>query len=303
MGSETSLPPRIGLIAGFGRFPILFAKNARARGIRVVAVGIRYEASPDLAHHVERFHWCGVARVGRLIRLLKREEIDHAVMAGKVRKTWMFTPLRLIRLLPDLRTLRLWFHRAKDKKDDTLLGAVAEELAQEGIRLESSLLYCEDLLASPGLLAGPSPGAREADDIRFGWKIAKAMGGLDVGQSVAVKERAVLAVEAIEGTDDTILRAGALCSGGFVLVKAGKPDQDRRFDVPAVGPTTIRAMKKAGGKVLAVEAGITLVLGVEETLDLAEREGITVVGVEDGGPDGEPVIAGATKKAEAKPEA
>ncbi|MHC5082136.1 MAG: LpxI family protein, partial [Planctomycetota bacterium] len=210
MGDEEPRTGRIGLIAGYGRFPILFADKAREKGLRVVAVGIRHEASPELADHVERFYWCGVARVGRLIRLLKGEGIDRAVMAGKVRKTWMFTPLRVFRLLPDWRTLRLWFRRAKDKKDDTLLGAVAEELASEGIRLESSLLFCDDFLAREGILAGRAPTAGEVADIRFGWGLAKAMGGLDVGQSVAVKEQAVLAVEAIEGTDAAIHRAGNL---------------------------------------------------------------------------------------------
>ena len=154
MGDEKPPPERIGLIAGYGRFPLMFAEKARERGLRVVAVGIRYEASPELEGLVEKFYWCGVARVSRLIRLFKSEGITRAVMAGKVRKTWMFTPLRLIRLLPDLRTLRLWFRRVKDKKDDTLLGAVADELAREGIRLESSLLYGEDFLAGEGLLAG-----------------------------------------------------------------------------------------------------------------------------------------------------
>ncbi|MHC5039188.1 MAG: LpxI family protein [Planctomycetota bacterium] len=279
MGDEEPRTGRIGLIAGYGRFPILFADKAREKGLRVVAVGIRHEASPELADHVERFYWCGVARVGRLIRLLKGEGIDRAVMAGKVRKTWMFTPLRVFRLLPDWRTLRLWFRRAKDKKDDTLLGAVAEELASEGIRLESSLLFCDDFLAREGILAGRAPTAGEVADIRFGWGLAKAMGGLDVGQSVAVKEQAVLAVEAIEGTDAAIHRAGNLSSGGFVIVKVSKPRQDPRFDVPAVGPDTVRAMREAGGKVLALEAGMTLILGVEETLAAAEEAGITLLGV------------------------
>jgi DUF1009 family protein len=292
MEDKAKPPERIGLIAGYGKFPLLFAQKARERGIRVVAVGIRHEASPELAAHVEKFYWCGVARVGRLIRLFKQEGIDRAVMAGKVRKTWMFTPLRLLRLLPDLRTLRLWFQRTGDKKDDTLLGAVAAELAGEGIHLESSLLFGEDFLAREGLLAGRPPTPQEEEDVRFAWRLAKAMGGLDVGQSVAVKEKAVLAVEAIEGTDEAILRAGSLASGGFVLVKVSKPRQDPRFDVPAVGPDTIRNMKKAGGRILVVEADCTLILGVEENLALADREGITVIGVRnpEGGACGEPPI-------------
>jgi UDP-2,3-diacylglucosamine hydrolase len=292
MDVEGPSPDRIGLIAGYGQFPILFAKNAKTNGVRVVGFGIRHEASPELEEHVERLHWVGVARVGRLIRLLKSEGIRHAVMAGKVRKTVMFAPFRILRLLPDLRTFRLWFRRVRDKRDDTLLGAVADELASEGIRLESSLLYCKDLLAAEGLLAGKPPAEREAADIRFGWKLAKAMGGLDVGQSVSVKEQAVLAVEAIEGTDQAILRAGSLGRRGFVVVKVSKPGQDPRFDVPAIGPDTIRTMASAGGKVLAVEAGATLVLGIEETLSLAEKEGITVVGLRDPAPGAEIAIPG-----------
>jgi DUF1009 family protein len=279
MGDEVQVPERIGLIAGYGKFPILFAQNARKDGVRVVGFGIRHEAFPELEQHVEKLHWVGVAQVGRLIRLLKSEGIRRAVMAGKVRKTVMFAPFRILRLMPDLRTLRLWFRRVKDRRDDTLLGAVADELASEGIRLESSLLFCRDLLAAEGLLAGPPPSAEEAGDIRFGWKLAKAMGGLDVGQSVSVKERAVLAVEAIEGTDAAILRAGALGRAGFTVVKVSKPGQDVRFDVPAVGPDTVRTMALAGARILALEAGSTLMLGVEETLALAEKQGITVVGL------------------------
>ncbi|MCU0723717.1 MAG: UDP-2,3-diacylglucosamine diphosphatase LpxI [Planctomycetes bacterium] len=279
MGDEAQAPDRLGLIAGYGRFPILFAQNAKRNGVRLVGFGIRHEATPELESLVERLHWVGVAQVGRLIRLLKSEGIRRAVMAGKVRKTVMFAPFRILRLMPDLRTLRLWFRRVKDRRDDTLLGAVAGELASEGITLESSLLYCRDLLAGEGLLAGRGLTGEQGADVGFGWKLAKAMGGLDVGQSVAVKEKAVLAVEAIEGTDAAILRAGALGRAGFTVVKVSKPGQDVRFDVPAVGEDTIRTMAKAGAKVLAVEAGATLILGVEETLALAEKEGITVVGV------------------------
>lgn len=287
-------PPieRIGLIAGYGKFPILFAGNAASRGVKVVAFGIRYEASPELALHVEKMHWVGVAQVGRLIKLMKSEGITRAVMAGKVRKTWMYTPFRIIRLMPDLRTVRLWFRRVKDRKDDTLLGAVANELASEGITLESSLLYCKDLLAVEGVMAGKTPTDLQADDILFGWKLARAMGGLDVGQSVAVKEKAVLAVEAIEGTDEAIRRAGSLGGRGFTVVKVSKPRQDVRFDVPAIGADTVRTMAQAGGAVLAVEAGSTLILGVKETVGLAEELGVTLVGLRDRGDGSGPAIPG-----------
>ncbi len=272
---------RIGLIAGYGRFPILFARNARANGVRVVAVGIRHEASPELDQYVEKLHWCGVARLGRLIRILKSEGITRAVMAGKVRKTWMYTPLRILRLWPDFRTVKLWYRRLRDRKDDTLLSAVADELASEGITLESSLTFCKDLLAREGVLTRRGPSEAERKDIAFGWKLAKAMGGLDVGQSVSVREQAVLAVEAIEGTDEAIRRAGRLCNGGFITVKVSKPLQDERFDVPAIGPDTIRALAEAHGRVLAVEAGRTLFLDPEKALEIADGLDICIVALTD----------------------
>jgi len=268
---------RIGLIAGYGRFPILLARNARADNVRVIAVGIRHEASSELAEYVEKLHWCGVAQLGKLISIFKKEGITRAVMAGKVRKTWMYTPLRILRLMPDLRTIRLWYRRVRDRRDDSLLTAVAEELASEGITLESSLTYCRDLLAREGVLTRRHPTESERKDIRFGWDLAKNMGRLDVGQSVAVREQAVLAVEAIEGTDEAIRRAGHLARGHFTVVKVAKPDQDERFDVPAIGPDTIRTVIEAGGRVIAVEADKTLLLDAEEAIALADEAGIALV--------------------------
>jgi DUF1009 family protein len=275
---------RIGLIAGFGRFPILLAQNARAENVQVIAVGIRHEASPELEQHVEKLYWCGVAQLGRLIDILKREGIRRAVMAGKIHKTCMYTPLRLLRLWPDLRTVLLWYRRLRDRRDDTLLSAVAEELAREGITLESSLRYSQNLLAREGVLTRSRPSDAELRDIRFGWNLAREMGGLDVGQSVAVREQAVLAVEAIEGTDEAIRRAGQLSNGGFVVVKVSKPDQDERFDVPTVGPDTVRALAESGGRVLAVEADKTLFLDAEEALSEADRRKVAVVALREAPP-------------------
>ncbi len=269
----------VGLLAGSGRFPIVFAEKARQLGIPVVCVGIRHEASPELVPLVERFYWTGVARMGRMIRCFRRERVRRVVMAGKIQKTRMHTPLRWLRLLPDLRTVRFWlFRRRRDNRDDTLLLGLIDEFAADGMTFASALDYCPELLVQAGLLTRRPPSPQESLDIEFAWQLAKEMGRLDVGQSVAVREQAVLAVEAIEGTDRAILRAGELCRrGGFVVVKVAKPQQDMRFDVPTIGTATIETMKRAGARVLAVEADRTILLDREATIALADRYGITIV--------------------------
>jgi DUF1009 family protein len=269
----------IGLLAGSGRFPVHFAERARERGLRVVCVGICHEAPPELAGLVDRFYWAGVARLGRMIRCFKREGVERVVMAGKITKTVMHRPWRLLSLLPDWRTLRFWYTRPRpDNRDDTLLLGIIAEFAADGIRFASALDLCPELLVQPGVLTHRRPTTREERDIAFGWELAKEMGRLDVGQSVSVKERAVLAVEAIEGTDQAIARAGTLCPvGGFVVVKVAKPQQDQRFDVPTVGCATIETMHRAGGRVLAIEAGQTIILDQTQTVALADRYGISIV--------------------------
>jgi DUF1009 family protein len=267
----------IGLLAGSGRFPIVFAEKARALGIPVVCVGIRHEASPELADLVAKFYWAGVARLGRMIRCFRREGVQQAVMAGKIHKTVMHTPWRALRLLPDWRMIRFWFRQDRDNKDDSILLGVISEFARDGISFHSALEICPELLVQAGVLTASKPTAREELDIAFGWELAREMGRLDVGQSVAVKERAVLAVEAIEGTDRAIRRAGELCpAGGFVVVKVAKPQQDMRFDVPTIGRNTIESIHKAGGRVLAIEAGKTIIIDQEETVALADRYGLCI---------------------------
>ncbi len=277
-GVELGPAVAVGLLAGSGRFPIVFAEKARQLGIPVVCVGIRFEADPVLAQLVSRFYWSGVARMGRMIRCFRREHVRHVVMAGKIQKTRMHTPLRLLRLWPDWRTLRFWFRRRRDNRDDTLLLGLIDEFAADGMAFASALDYCPELLVQAGVLTRRGPSPREEGDIEFGWQLAKEMGRLDVGQSVAVRERAVLAVEAIEGTDRAILRAGELCPrGGFVVVKVAKPQQDMRFDVPTIGRETVETLRQAGGRVLAIEAGKTIVIDQEQTVALADRYGITIV--------------------------
>ena len=271
----------IGLLAGSGRFPILFAEAARRLGRKVVCIGIHDEASPELIPIVDRFHWVGGLKLGRMMRCFRREGVREIVMAGKVTKTKLFRPFALLRLLPDLCTIgifaRHWMRRG-DNRDDTLILGVIHEFQMQGLNFASALDYCPELLVREGILTRRSLSNREQDDILFGWTMAKELGRLDIGQSVVVKDKAVIAVEAIEGTDKAILRAGELCRmGGFTVVKVAKPQQDMRFDVPTIGSTTIESIHKAGGRVLAIEAGKTILLDEAATLSLADRLGITVV--------------------------
>jgi DUF1009 family protein len=270
---------KIGLLAGGGRFPITFAAKARSLGLPVVCVGIRDSAAPELAGMVDRFYWAGLSRLGRMIRCFRREGVSQAVMAGKVQKTTMHIAWRWLHYVPDWRTIRFfWSRRGKDNRDDSLLLGIIDEFAADGITFASALDLCPELLVREGILTKRQPSGDEEADIAFGWELAKEMGRLDVGQSVAVRERTVLAVEAIEGTDRAILRAGELCpKGRFVVVKVAKPQQDMRFDVPTVGTTTIESLRKAGASVLAIEAGKTILLDADETVALADRYGISIV--------------------------
>jgi DUF1009 family protein len=270
----------VGLIAGGGRFPFVFAEKARSIGLPVVCLGIHGSADPKLAQSVHKFYWTGPAQIGRVVRLFKKCGVRRVVMAGKVHKAdILHRPWKIVTLLPDLRTLRFWFFRKRpDNRDDSLMLALVDEFAEDGLSMESALDLCPELLVHNGLLTRRAPTGREEADIAFGWELAREMGRLDVGQSVAVKERAVLAVEAIEGTDRAILRAGDLCrAGGFVVVKVAKPSQDMRFDVPTVGISTIENLYRAGGRVLAIEAGRTIVIDQAETVALADRYGLSIV--------------------------
>jgi DUF1009 family protein len=269
----------IGLLAGSGRFPMLFAQAARRQGLRVACVGIRYEAPEELRGLCESFELAGVAKMGRIIRAFRRRGVRRIVMAGKVTKNVIYTPWRMIQLVPDLRTIRWWYFRNRvDNRDDSLLLSVIAEFERDGMTFASALDFCPELLVKDGVLTRRAPTPGERKDIEFGWELAKEMGRLDVGQSVAIKEKAALAVEAIEGTDRCIERAGQLCrSGGWSLVKVAKPQQDMRFDVPTIGVTTIENLHKAGARVLAIEAGKTILLDQDQVIALADRYGLTIV--------------------------
>ncbi len=270
----------VGLLAGGGRFPIAFAQKARSVGIPVVCLGVRGHADRELEAHVDQFHWCAPLRLSRMIRLYRRAGVRQIVMAGKIHKAnLLYKPWKMVSLLPDWRTIKLWYFRPRsDNKDDTILLAIIGEFAREGLEFSSALNLCPELLVKPGPLTRRTPTASERTDIAFGWALARKMGELDVGQSVSVMDRSILAVEAVEGTDRAIERAGDLCkSGGFVVVKVAKPHQDMRFDVPTIGTATVETLYRAGGKVLAIEADKTIVLDQAETIALADRYRLTIV--------------------------
>ena len=274
-------PRRLGLLAGGGQFPIQFADAARAAGHSVHALGVQGMASEDLAASCDSFRLVPLAKIGKAIRLFKKAGVNRIVMAGKIEKTVLFHPFRWVRLMPDWRTIHMWFRYAsKNKKDDTILLAVIREFERDGFQFDSALEYAPELLVKHGFLTTRKPSSAQWRDIRFGWELAREMGRLDVGQTVAVNDTAVIAVEAIEGTNKCIRRAGELCRrGGFTVVKVAKPKQDMRFDVPTVGVETIKTMQESGGRVLAIEAGMTIIIEPEAVAALADRFGITIVAV------------------------
>jgi len=278
MQSSTTREP-IGLLAAWGRFPFAVAQKARTCGIPVVAIGLRGSASGELRNYVDQFYWTRMGGMGRTIRLFLQTGVRRFMMAGKVQKMDVLNPWTWMSTIPDLRTIRFYFNRMRrDNRDDTLLLSVIEEFAKEGIRCESPTDLCPELLVREGTLTKRGPTPQEEGDILFGWEMAKEMGRLDIGQSVMVRNKAVIAVEAIEGTDQAILRAGSLCRGtGFVVIKVAKPQQDMRFDVPTVGTQTIEMIHQAGGRVLAIEAEKTILLDETETIRLADRYGIAIV--------------------------
>jgi len=271
----------LGLIAGEGRLPFLVAAGAKRAGLKVICVGLADSVEPGLADEVDVFYKVAIARPGSWIRKLKRYGVTRAIIVGRVAKGRIFTPWRILRYLPDWRAFRIyyWRLRNKNKLTDSVLCAIADELASGGIVLENSIMYCKEYLATTGVLTKHRRQPFVEGNIEFGWQIVKKLGELDIGQAIAVKEKEVIAVEAIEGTAEMIERAGQFCkSGGWTLIKASKPNQDMRFDVPCVGPDTIRSLAKNGGKCLVVEAGKTMIIDKPETIKLAEQLGITILG-------------------------
>lgn len=268
---------RIGLIAGNGRFPIIFADNARKLGLRVSAVAHEGETEPELERHVDRIHWIKIGQLNKLIRAFKDDGVRQAVMLGGIKKTHVFTTVR-----PDFRTLALATRLAL-WRDDDILRELAAELEREGITICESTFGLEGILVEEGPLTARRPSKKEWEDIRYGWDVARDIGRLDIGQCVVIKDRVVIAVEAVEGTDGAIKRGGELAKEGAVVVKRCKPQQDLRFDLPAIGPRTIEVMASVKAAVLAVEAGKTVILDRELLVEKAQAAGIAVVGIKDEG--------------------
>jgi UDP-2,3-diacylglucosamine hydrolase len=263
----------VGLIAGNGELPLLLASQLRARGYRVAAIAHRGVSREELASRADSFHWVEVGELGKIIAILKEEGAKRAVFMGGVPKTQFFSEAR-----PDERAIRVLL-RLKDKKDDAILRAIAEELKSEGVRVVSPAPFLKEALAEKGCWTARKPTEREERDLTFGWKMAKKIGRLDFGQCIVVKEQMVLAVEAVEGTDETIRRGGRLGRGDVMVLKVCKPGQDRRLDLPVIGPTTVESLEEAGATALVVEAGKTIVVDKREVIEKANQKGICLIGM------------------------
>ena len=263
---------RIGLIAGDGRFPIIFADNVRRLGFTVSAIAHVGTTLPELESYVEHIHWLKIGQFGKALAALKQDGVGQAVMLGGIKKTNVFSTLR-----PDLRALAI-FSRLKHWKDDAILRAVAGELEREGIEILDSTFGLQDILAEEGCLTSKKPSKKEVEDIQFGWETLETLGMLDIGQCVVVKNRVIVSVEAVEGTDEAITRGGKLGGKGVVVIKRTKPHQDLRFDLPAIGPQTIQTMVSVQATVLAIEAGRTVIIDREDVLSQANEAGIAIVG-------------------------
>ena len=284
----TAAPTRWGLIAGNGRFPFLVLEAARSQGIEMAVIALREEASPDLAGIAARLHWVSLGELSRTIDLMHQEGVTHAVMAGQVKHNKIFSSIR-----PDWKLAKLLFSLPR-KNTDSLIGAVARVLEDEGIHLVDSTSFLLPLVPAPGVLTRRIPSAHESEDIAYGREIARQIAGLDLGQTVVIRDRACVAVEAMEGTDETIERAARLTgaaesapaatggSSGLVVVKVAKPRQDMRFDVPVVGLETVETMARSRVTALAIDAGRTLIFDRPKLLEAADAAGIAIEAFADG---------------------
>jgi DUF1009 family protein len=265
---------QIGIIAGMGELPVIIAKDARERGYKVITVALETLASLEMDSVSDEIRWVNPGKFGELIDILKKHQIKEAIMAGKVPKSLLYKS----KITPDLRAVKLLFS-IKDKSDDAILNAITKELAGEGIEIIDTTKFSPHLLTPVGCLTRKKPDEEQWKDIEFGWKIAREIGKLDIGQTVVIKGKAVMAIEAIEGTDEAILRGGKWAGDGAVVVKVSKPQQDMRMDVPAVGPDTLKSMEKVNAKVLAMEAHRSMIVDRETVIRVAESAGIVIVGI------------------------
>jgi len=266
---------RIGIIAGGGQFPLLFIEAARKAGRKIYVAAHRSETDELVAQAADEACWVKLGQLGKIIKFFKQNRVAEAVFLGTITKTQIFRDV-----MPDLKGLTLW-NKIDNRQDDAILRTVADALEEEGIKVLESTLYLEHLLFPKGVLSRKKPNKAQRQDIEFGWRNARAIGKLDIGQCVVVRDCSVMAVEAIEGTDAAILRGGKLAKEQAVVVKLRKPNQDFRFDLPATGATTIESIHQVKGAVLAVEAGQSLLFDPAEMIETANRYGIVVVGVEE----------------------
>ena len=276
----------IGILAGWGRYPVMVAEAVRRHGGRTAILAIRDHADADLEALADVYGTVGVAEIGGAIAFFRRHNARRATMAGKIHKARLFARHAWLRHLPDLRGIRtFWPHfvsRRRDNRDDSLLGAIAAAFDADGVRICPATDFAPELLATPGVLAGPALSPPQEADVVFGWRLAKELGRHDIGQTVVVRNRAPLALEAIEGTDACIRRAGGLCpAGGMVVVKVAKPQQDLRFDMPTIGTGTLESLAAAGAAVLAIEAGRTILVDAPDLACRARAAGITIASFTD----------------------
>ena len=261
----------LGLIAGNGNFPLIFTKHAQKKGEKVVAIAIYDETDKEIENIADKTYWANVGQLSKIIEILKKENITRCVMAGQVKHTKLFS------IKPDFRAISL-LAKLKSKTADPILSAVCDELKQEGIEFLPSNIYLSNFLAKEGILTKTKPDKSQKEDISFGYGIAKEISRVDIGQTVCVKDKSIIAVEAMEGTDECINRAGKIADN-FVVVKVARPKQDMRFDIPIVGIKTIETLKESKVSVLAVEADKTIILEIDEVIKKADEYGICVVAV------------------------
>lgn len=264
---------KFGLIAGNGKFPFLVLEGAKRAGASMAVAAIREETDPAIEQLAERLTWVGIGQLGKLLRFFKNEGVEKAIMAGQVKHVQIFSGA-----IPDMRTLKMLL-RLPRRNTDALIGAVASELASEGIELIDSTYFLKDQLPQPGALTKRAPDELERGNIEYGLEIANEIGRLDLGQTIVIRDRACVAIEAMEGTDAVIRRAGELARGRLTVVKVAKPDQDMRFDVPVVGVPTVTSMIEAGATCLSLTAGKTLMFDREEMIALANQNKIAIVAV------------------------
>jgi len=270
--STSNFPSTIGLIAGNGRFPLLFARAARDKGLKIIAVGIKGDTSHAITKWVDKLFWISPGQLQRLFEIFQQEGIKKVIMAGQVNPQNLFDK----RLFPDDELQKL-FENIRDKKADTIFSAIADKLQSLGMDLMDSTTLLDDFICPAGVFTKRSPTQTEWEDIRFGKEIAKTIAYFDIGQTVVVKQKAVLAVEALEGTDATILRGGKIGNGEVTVVKVSKPKQDMRFDIPVIGLRTIKNLIRAKVSCLSIEAQKTLFLDKEEAIVLANKKGICII--------------------------